>query len=119
MNGNLISTIDDFIRREKIDFSFSKDNPFDFWLDDSSGSITVRFKINVPTHEILYDIYSPKYISHLKEETLDDVKHLESLAEEHRQWKIAELIEELWLILDQIKLWAVKNNFRISEKNLL
>jgi len=119
MRNNLISVINDFIKQEKIKLFISEDNPSNFWLDDKTGSITVRFKIDVPSHEILYDVYSPEYSSHLKEETIDDVKHLESLAEENRQWKTAEIIEDIWLILDKITLWAEKNDFSISEKILL
>jgi len=119
MRDNLVSIVDCFIQQEKINFSLSKDTPFEFWLDDPLETVTVRFKIDAPSKEIFYDVYSPKYSLHLKEETIDDVKRLEYLAEEHRQWKIAEIIENIWLILDQIRMWAVKNNFRLIEKNLV
>ena len=119
MKNSLIPIIKDFMIKEKIDLSISEDNPFEFWLDNTSGSITVRFKVTVPKHEILYDVYSPEFSVHLKEETIKDVERLEFLAEEHRRWKIAETIEDVWLILDRIKLWAEKNNFSIMEKKLV
>jgi hypothetical protein len=119
MRNNLVSVIRDFMKKEKIDFSISLDNSSEFWLDDLKSSITVRFKINSPEHQILYDVYSPEYSVHLKEETIKDVERLEFLAEENRRWKIAESIEDIWLVLDQIKLWARKNNFNVMEKQLL
>ena len=119
MENKLIPVIKDFMIKEKIDLSISEITPSEFWLDDTSGSISVRFKINVPKHELLYDVYSPEYSVHLNEETIKDVEHLESIAEENRKWKVAEIIENIWLILDQIKIWANKRNFSIIEKKLV
>ena len=119
MENNLIPLIKNFMKKEKIDFSVSEDNTSEFWLDDLKSSLTVRFMVNAPNHEILYDVYSPKYSVHLKEETLKDVERLEFLAEENKRWKLAESIEDVWLVLDQIKIWARQNNFNLSEKQLL
>lgn len=119
MENNLISILADFIKNEKIDMEISKDNSSEFWLDDKVGSITVRFKVNTPKHEILYDIYSPEFSVHLKEETIKDVENLEFLAEENRRWKIAQNIEDIWLILDKIKIWTMQNNYNLIEKQLI
>ena len=119
MENNLISTIRDFINNEKMDLSISEDNNSEFWIDNLNGSITVRFNINVPDHKILYDVYSPEFSVHLKEETIKDVEDLEFLAEENRRWRIAETIEDIWLILDQTRIWAEINNFSIMEKRLV
>ena len=119
MNTTLLPMIVKFIKKEHIDLLISKDNSNEFWLDNKFGSITVKFKINNPKHEILFDVYSPEYFVHLKEETIKDVERLEYLAEEHRRWKLAEIIEDIWLILDQIKLWAIQNNFNVVEKELI
>jgi len=119
MQNKLIPLIEDFLKQEKINFSISEDSSSDFWLDDLKSSMTVRFKIDSPKHQILYDVYSPEYSVHLKEETIKDVERLEFLAEENRRWKIAESIEDIWLVLDQIKLWARQNNFNVMEKQLL
>ena len=119
MQNKLIPLIEDFLKQEKINFSISKDNSTDFWLDDLKSSMTVRFKIDSTKHQILYDVYSPEYSVHLKEETIKDVERLEFLAEENRRWKIAESIEDIWLVLDKIKFWARKNNFSVMEKQLL
>ena len=115
----LIALIKDFMKRERIDFSVSEDNISEFWLDDSKDSITVRFKLDAPKHEILYDVYSPEFSVHLKEETIKDVENLEFLAEENGIWKIAKIIEDIWLIIDQIRLWAFQNNYRLLEKQLI
>ena len=119
VENNLIGLIKDFMKKEKINFSVSENNSSEFWLDDSNGSITIRFKLDANNHEILYDVYSPEFSVHLKEETLKDVENLEFLAEENRKWKIAEIIEDIWLIIDQIRLWAFQNNYRLLEKQLI
>lgn len=119
MKNDLVPIVYEFIFKEKIDLSLSEENASEFWLDESSGSITVKFKVDISNHEILYDVYSPKYSEHLTEETIKDVETLEHDAEDNRKWKIAEAIENIWLVLDQIRLWAEKNNFRIKEKKLV
>jgi len=119
MENKIISVLKDFMRKEKIDLSLSEDNSSEFWLDDLKGSVTVRFKVDATKHEILYDVYSPESSIHLKEETLKDVERLEFLAEDVRKWKFAESIEDIWLVLDQLKIWARQNNFNLMEKQLI
>ena len=119
MRNDLISVIKKFIDTEKINLSVSKDTISDFWLDDKDQSVTMRLKINTLDHEILYDVYSPKFLIHLNEKTIRDVERNEYIAEEKRQWNMSEIIEDMWLILDEIKLWAMKHSFSIKEKKLI
>jgi hypothetical protein len=119
MKNNLVPILKNFIEKEKIDLAISKENSYEFWLDDSFGTITIRFKVNNPKHEILYDVYLPQYSVHLKEETIKDVEYLGFQAEENRRWKIVESIENIWLVLDEIKLWAIQNNYKLMEKQLI
>ena len=119
MKNNLQQVIKNFMNKEKIDFLISKDNSCEFWLDDKMGSITVRFKVDEPKHEIFYDVYSPEFSAHLKEETIKDVEQIEFIAEENRRWIFAKIIEDIWLIIDQIKLWAKQNNYNLMEKKLI
>ena len=119
MQTNLVPLIRDFMKIEKIDFSISEDNSSEFWVDDLKNSITIRFKVDASTHDIFYDVYSSEYSVHLKEETIKDVEQLEFLAEEHRKWKISESIEDIWLVLDQIKLWAIQNNYNVMQRQLI
>ena len=119
MMNKLIPTLEDFMKKENINMTISEDNPYEFWLDDTLGSITVRFKVDALRHKILYDVYSPKFSVHLNEKTLKDVEKLEFLAEENREWRIAEIIEDVWLILDEIKIWGKQNNFNITEEQLI
>ena len=119
MKNNLVPIIEDFMKKENIEFSISPDNTSGFWLDDQTNSIIVRFKVNTPKHEIFYDVYSPEYSVHLKEETIKDVEDLEFLAEENKKWKIAKSIEDIWLVLDRIKIWAKQNRYTVVEKQLI
>jgi hypothetical protein len=119
MSSNIADMVRKFIENENIDLSISDDNNSEFWLDDSDGNLTVRFSIIASKNTILYDIYAPKLLRHLKEETLKDVEQLEFLAEEHRNWKMAETIEDIWLILDQIMMWAEQNKYSLKETELI
>lgn len=119
MKNNLISILKDFIKKEKINLKISKENPYEFWLDDQFSTITMRFKVNNPKREILYDVYLPQFSVHLKEETIKDVEYIGFQAEENRRWKIVKSIEDIWLILDEIKLWAIQNNYNLMEKQLI
>lgn len=48
-----------------------------------------------------------------------DVEKIDFIAEEHKKWKFAETAEDLWMILDEIKIWARKNNFKVKEKKII
>ena len=119
MSSNIVNIVRKFIENESIKLSISDNNNSEFWLDDHEGNITVRFRIIASKNTILYDIYAPKLLRHLKEKTLKDVEQLEFLAEEHRNWKMAETIEDIWISLDEIILWTEKNNYCLKEKELI
>ena len=119
MDNSPVQTLRNFIQEEKLGFSLSEESHFDFWVDESKGSLTVRFKIDIPHHTIYYDVYAPDDSVHLQEKTLRDAECLEFIAEEQRHWKIAESIEKIWLLLDCLRLWAKQNNFTVTEKILI
>ena len=78
--------------------------------------MTARFYVDIIAHEVSYDIFSPKYDLHLKEESLRDIEKLERIIEEKGKWDYEKPVEELWLILDHVKLWAQNNGFSVKEK---
>jgi len=96
-----------------------KTSDSDFWLESQDGFMTIKFVMDEGKHEILYDVFSPKYDVHLREETLRDVERLDLIAEETEKWEYEKSIEDFWLILDCVKLWAQKSGFRIKETNLI
>jgi hypothetical protein len=90
-----------------------------FWLETSDGFISVRLIVRYETREILYDVFSPKYDVCLKEATIDDVEKLEAIAEATGKWRYEKSIEDLWFLLDWIKLWARENGFDIRRTHLI
>lgn len=118
MNADFVSNLLDFLKIEKIKIKPSKVSDSEFWFDSSDGSIAVKVVIDNASREILYDVYSTEYNEHLKVEKMKDAEQLNFIAEEHRRWKVAEFVEEIWLILDGIKLWARKNKFNVKEKEM-
>jgi hypothetical protein len=119
MGTGLVSNLLTFMKGEKIKMKLQKISDSDFWLESQDGFMTIKFVMDMDKHEILYDVFSPKYDVHLKEETLRDAERLDFIAEEARKWKYEKSIENFWLILDCVKLWAQKNEFYIKETNLI
>ncbi|RLI65012.1 MAG: hypothetical protein DRO67_03300 [Candidatus Asgardarchaeum californiense] len=117
--NDLISTLLNFIKKEKIKTTISKDSDTEFWLDNPDDSIVVKFVIDSVKREILYDVYSTDYEEHLKVDTIRDIEQQVFIVEENRKWKAVEGVEELWLILDEVEIWAQKNKFQIKEKEMI
>jgi len=115
----LVKKLLNFMKDEKINMKLREISDFEFWLDEPYGFLSARFFIDVVAREISYDVFSPKYDLHLKEENLRDVEQLERIIEEKGKWDYEKSIEELWLILDCAKLWAQNNGFSVKEKPIV
>ncbi len=119
METGLVSNLLIFLKEEKIKMKLQETSDSEFWLESPDGFMTVKFVMDESAREILYDVFSPKYDVHLKEETLRDVEKLDLIAEETGKWEYEKSIENFWLILDWVKLWARKNGFRVKETRLI
>ena len=119
MKMTLVKNLLDFMKDEKINMKLREISDSEFWLEGPYGFLTARFFIDVVAREISYDIFSPKYDLHLKEESLRDIEKLERIIEEKGKWDYEKPIEELWLIMDHAKLWAQNNGFSIKEKHIV
>ncbi len=115
----LTSAILKFLEDKKIAMKIKEIDDSKFWLDSLDGFISVKFVINESEHLLLYDVFSPKLDTRLKVESLRDVEMLDTIAEEKGRWKYEKSIEELWLTLDWIKLWAQENGFNLKETHLI
>lgn len=100
-------------------FRVCKIDDSQLWLETFDRFISVRLMVRYRTWEMLYDVFSPKYDVHLNEETIEDVERLDSLAEAKGKWYYEKSIEDLWFVLDWIKLWAGKNGFTLKEAQLI
>jgi hypothetical protein len=68
METDLVSNLLNFSREERIKMELRKTSDSEFWLESPDGFMAVRFFVDEGAHEILYDVFSPKYDVHLKEE---------------------------------------------------
>jgi hypothetical protein len=116
---DLVSNILKFLRRERIKMRLRMISDSEFWLEGPYGFLTAKFRVDDGNRQVLYDLFSPKYDVHLKEEALRDVEKLDVIVEERGKWDYEKSIEHLWLVLDCIKLWAQENRFSIREKDLI
>ncbi len=119
METDLVSTLLSFLRKEKIKMKLRKISDSEFWLESQNGFMSIKFVVDGDASEILYDVFSPEYDVHLKEENLRDVEKLDFIAEETGKWEYEKPIENFWLILDRIKLWARKTGFNLKETRLI
>jgi hypothetical protein len=119
MEGDLISELLKFLKKEKIEIKMRKISDSEFWLESPDKSITAKLAVDNDAREILCDIFSVEHDVHLKEEKIRDVEKIDFIAEEHKKWKLVEAVENFWLILDEIKLWAQKNRYQVKEKEMI
>ncbi|MEM3459465.1 MAG: hypothetical protein QXW63_00035 [Candidatus Bathyarchaeia archaeon] len=119
MNTSLISNLLNFMKTEKIKMRLKKISDSEFWLESPEGSLTTKFAIDDNAHEVFYDVFSTEQDVHLKEETIKDVERIDFIAEEHKEWKLAKAAEDVWLILDRVKLWAQQNNYELKEHEMI
>jgi hypothetical protein len=119
LETDLISNILNFSREEKIKMKLRAISDSEFWLEGPYGFLTAKFRVDEGNHQVLYDVFSPKYDVHLKEETLRGIEKLDMIVEEKGKWDYEKSIEDLWLVLDCVKLWARENRFSVKEKSLI
>jgi hypothetical protein len=73
---DLASNVLNFLKEQRINMKFQKITDSEFWLEGPYGFLNAKFKVNLDAHQVSYDLFSPKYDVHLKEEVLTDVKKL-------------------------------------------
>jgi hypothetical protein len=116
---DLVSNILKFLRKERIKMKLRMISDSEFWLEGQYGFLTAKFSVDGENRQVLYDLFSPKYDVHLKEEDLRDVEKLDMIMEEKGKWNYEKSIEDLWLVLDNVKLWAQENKLSVREKDLI
>ncbi len=119
MEESLVSNLMEFLEKEKIKMKFQKSSNSEFWLESQDRFMVVKFVVDQEAGEVLYDVFSPKYDVHIKEESLRDVERLDFILEEARKWDYEKSIEDFWLVLDCVKIWARKNGFNVKETRLI
>ena len=119
MKTDLVPQVSDFLKEEDIKMKLWEVSDSEFWLESQDESIAAKFGIDNIAKEILYDVFSPEYDVHLKAETMSDLEKIDFIAEEHKRWKFAETVGNLWLVIEEVRVWARKNKFKIKEKRMI
>ena len=117
MKSDVISDLLDFLEQEKLKIILKKKSDSEFWLESYDNSISSRFIID--NDEIFYDIFSPINEKHLRIETVKDIEKIEFISEERENWEFGKFLEDLWLVIDKIKIWTRTNNFNLKQKKLI
>jgi hypothetical protein len=116
---DLRSNILRFLAEQRIKMKLRIISDSEFWLEGPYSFLTVGFRVDNYNHRVSYDLFSPEYDVHLREKNLGDVESLDMLVEEKGKWNYEKSIEDSWLILDCVKLWAQENRFTIREEGLI
>ncbi|NHI90980.1 MAG: hypothetical protein EAX96_00670 [Candidatus Lokiarchaeota archaeon] len=112
-------TLLDFLEKEKIAFTITKKSESEFWIEPLQSDIITYLTIDELNHKIFYEIYSSEDDEYLEVNSIKDVEKFEFIEESRCKWNNEKAIEEIWLVLDEIKLWAFKNNYKIIEKEMI
>jgi hypothetical protein len=119
MNNDLYESLSNFLKEEKMTLNLTKVSDNEFWLDGPEKKITVKILIDTKARKILYDVYSVIDIMHLKERTLKEKEQNIFIQEEHRRWNTAKILEEVWMVVDELGLWSEKNKYSLKEAKLI
>jgi len=87
-------------------------------FESPDHSIIIKFLIDTINNKILYDIYFSEYNKHLKEKTLVDFEKMYSLMGLYGKRQLPKYLPDVWMILDEIHIWARKTNFTIKGKTM-
>ncbi len=107
------------IQDEKINMRVIEISDSEIWVENSDEFLTIKFVLDEIAHKIGYDIFLPKQHIHLKEKTIYDIKKIESNLEKKGLWNLEKYIEDSWLIIDFIRIWAKNNGFQLIETLLI
>ena len=115
LENDLIAKLSNFIEDEKLHVIFCKITDPEIWLETMDHAVSIICIFNNRAHFLSFDIYSSKLNKHLKMENIEDVEKIINVEEESNEWDIINDLEEVWLILDEIKLWGHHNQVKIKE----
>ena len=119
MTNDLVSNLQTFLDEERIEMKVWEASSSEFWILSPDDSLAARFLVDDSAQEISYDFFSTENDVHLKMQTLTDLEKIESAAENHKRWGFAKAVEDLWIILDKVKILAQRNNFKVQEKEII
>jgi hypothetical protein len=74
--------------------------------------------LDVIDHKILYDIYFSEDQKHLKERTISNFEKMYSLQRQKGKGHLPKYLPDVWMILDEMYVWAKKAKFKIIGKTL-
>ena len=114
IENDFLSDLLNYIDKERIKMKLSGKSDSELKFESPDQSIIVKFLIDTIHHKLLYDVYLSEYHKHLKEKTLVDFEKMYSLMRQYEKWQLPEYLPDIWMILDEIHIWARKTNFTIK-----
>lgn len=114
IENDFLTDIISFIEKERIKMKLTYKTNFEYRLESPDNSIIVNFTLDTIHHKLLYDIYLSEYNKHLKERTILDFEKMYSLQRRHGKWHLPKYLPDVWMLLDEIHIWAKNTNFSIK-----
>ena len=114
IENDFLTEILSHIEKEKIKMKLTYNSNFEYKLESPDNSIIVKVTLETIHHKILYDVYLSEYNKHLKERTLSNFEKMYSLQRQHGKWHLPKYLPDVWMLLDEIHIWAKNTNFTIK-----
>ena len=118
IENDFFSDISAFLKKQRIRMKLSRKSRSEGQIDVLDKSCMVRFVVDSLHHELLYDIYIAEYSKHLDEKLLYNFDKLYSLQKLHGGKKLPTFIPDMWVIFDEIDMWAKSVRFGVKQKVL-
>ena len=118
IENDFLSDILKYIDKERIMMKLFNKSDSELKFESPDHSIIIKFQIDTINNKILYDIYFSEYNKHLKEKTLVDFEKMYSLMGLYGKRQLPKYLPDVWMILDEIHIWARKTNFTIKGRTM-
>ena len=118
IENDFLSDILKYIDKERIKMKLFNKSDSELKFESPDHSIIIKFLIDTINNKILYDIYFSEYNKHLNERTVVDFEKMYSLMGLYGKRQLPKYLPDVWMILDEIHIWARKTNFTIKGKTM-
>jgi len=114
IENDFLTAILYYIEKERIKMKLTYKSNFEYRLESPDNSIKVKFTLDTIHHKLMYDVFLSEFNKHLKERTISNFEKMYYLQRQHGKWHLPKYLPDVWMLLDEIHIWAKNTNFTIK-----
>ena len=118
IENDFLSDLLFYIDKGRLQMKLSKNLDSELKFESPDQSIIVKFIIDTIHHKLLYDVYLTEYNKRLKERFLSNFEKMYSFQRQHGKWHLPKYLPDVWMLFDEIHIWAKNSNFTIKGKTI-